>query len=134
MSDFMQMRGAPEPHNVLQEKGVLHQYYPGMFVIFVSHQWLSSVHPDPQGEQMRVLQKALAGVIDGTVQITEDIVSRSSDEKSLSSSERKQIADAFLFFDWFAIPQITARTHGVNEDTTKTDAALAVQSIPAYAP
>ena len=32
----------------------------------------------------------------------------------------------------FAIPQITARKGGVNEDTTRSDAALAVQSIPAY--
>ena len=32
----------------------------------------------------------------------------------------------------FAIPQITARTDGVNEDATRSDAALAVQSIPAY--
>ena len=28
--------------------------------------------------------------------------------------------------------RITARKHGVNEGTTKSDAALAVQSIPAY--
>ena len=32
----------------------------------------------------------------------------------------------------FAIPQITARTDGINEDTTRSDAARAVQSIPAY--
>ena len=32
--------------------------------------------------------------------------------------------------DWFAIPQITARKHGVNE--TRSKAAQAVQSIPAY--
>ncbi|OLQ01827.1 hypothetical protein AK812_SmicGene15401 [Symbiodinium microadriaticum] len=38
----------------------------------------------------------------------------------------------YLFYDWFAIPQITARQPGVNEETTKSDAALAVQSIPAY--
>lgn len=34
--------------------------------------------------------------------------------------------------DWFAIPQITARAAGVNEDAVKSKAALAVQSIPAY--
>ena len=28
--------------------------------------------------------------------------------------------------------RITARKHGVNEEATKSDAALAVQSIPAY--
>ena len=43
-----------------------------------------------------------------------------------------QVADGYLFLDWFAIPQITARTDGVNEDATRSDAALAVQSIPAY--
>ena len=32
----------------------------------------------------------------------------------------------------FAIPQITARTDGINEDTTRSNAARAVQSIPAY--
>ena len=34
--------------------------------------------------------------------------------------------------DWFAIPQITARVAGVNEDLQKSQAALAVQSIPGY--
>ena len=43
-----------------------------------------------------------------------------------------EVADGYLFLDWFAIPQITARSSGVNEDMTRSDAALAVQSIPAY--
>lgn len=34
--------------------------------------------------------------------------------------------------DWFAIPQITARVGGVNEDLQRSDAAKAVQSIPGY--
>ena len=38
----------------------------------------------------------------------------------------------FHFLPRFAIPQITARTAGVNEEDTKSDAAKAVQSIPAY--
>ena len=80
---------------------------------------------------MEVLQRTLRGLIDGSLQVTEDIVSRMED-KTLSSSTRQQIARGFLFFDWFAIPQITARQHGVNEEATKSDAALAVQSIPAY--
>ena len=63
VSDFMQMRGPPEPHGKLQEKGALHQFQPGMFVIFVSHQWLSSAHPDPHGEQMKVLRETLGGLV-----------------------------------------------------------------------
>ena len=46
--------------------------------------------------------------------------------------DHDQVADGYLFLDWFAIPQITAGTDGVNEDATRSDAALAVQSIPAY--
>ena len=50
--------------------------------------------------------------------------------KEMTSYE--QVADGYLFLDWFAIPQITARTDGVNDDATRSDAARAVQSIPAY--
>ena len=131
VSDFLRMTGPPEPHNVLQEKGLLHQWYPGMFVSFISHQWLSSVHPDPEGRQVEVLQKALLAIIEGSLQVHEDITSRTED-KCLSPQVRQQLAEGFLFFDWFAIPQLTARKAGVNEDTTRQDAALAVQSIPAY--
>ena len=131
VSDFLRMSGPPEPHNVLQEQRVLHEWYPGMFVIFISHQWLSSAHPDPSGQQMQVLQKTLRGMIDGSLQVHEAIVARSAD-KILSENTRRHVADGFIFFDWFSIPQITARQHGVNEEATKSDAALAVQSIPAY--
>ena len=94
--------------------------------IFVSHQWLSSVHPDPEGEKVKHLQQTLLGLIDGSLPVAEDIVSR-SDDKSLSPNVRRRIADGFLFFDWFSIPQNLPQERGPNED-----AALAVQSIPAY--
>ena len=44
----------------------------------------------------------------------------------------EQVADGYLFFDWFAIPQITQRVDGVNDDAAISDTARAVQSIPAY--
>eukprot|EP00438_Fugacium_kawagutii_P035459 Skav216640 [mRNA] locus=scaffold1255:166518:167948:+ [translate_table: standard] len=50
----------------------------------------------------------------------------------LSPQTIGQIGSGYLFLDWFAIPQITSRKHGVNEGITRSDAALAVQSIPAY--
>ena len=31
VSDFLQMEGAPEAHHVLKEKGLLHEWRPGMF-------------------------------------------------------------------------------------------------------
>jgi len=42
------------------------------------------------------------------------------------------VASAYLFLDWFAIPQLTERADGVNDDATISDTARAVQSIPAY--
>ena len=103
-----------------------------MFVIFVSHQWLGGAHPDPQGRQCAVLRTALQGMMDGSFKIESDPVTVMNRSTTFSSDECQQIADGFLFFDWFAIPQITARLEGVNEDETRSDAALAVQSIPAY--
>lgn len=139
VSDFLKMEGAPEPHDVLFEKNILHERQPGMFVLFISHQWLGSAHPDPQGAQLSVLRIALQRMVDGLLAVEEDLTSMTPDArlahgaiKRLSPETMQKIANGYLFLDWFAIPQITARKHGVNEEATKSDAALAVQSIPAY--
>lgn len=47
--DFLKMKGVPEPHHVLKQEGLLHTWQPGMFTIFVSHQWLGREHADPAG-------------------------------------------------------------------------------------
>ena len=103
----------------------------GMFVIFISHQWLSFAHPDPHGQQVAVLRSTLLGVIAGSLCVEPDTISIPAG-KYLTMAACQAIRDGYIFFDWFAIPQITAREGGVNEDVTRTDAALAVQSIPAY--
>ena len=36
--------------------------------IFVSHQWLSFTHPDPEGAQANFLRNALRNVISGAVE------------------------------------------------------------------
>ncbi|CAE7327132.1 unnamed protein product [Symbiodinium sp. CCMP2592] len=131
VSDFCQMDGPPEPHHLMKSQGLLHKWRPGMFVIFVSHQWLSYTHPDPHGRQTAVLRSTLEGVMSGSLYVEPDTVSIPSG-KALSPTIRQQIGDGYLFLDWYAIPQITARQEGVNEEVTMTDAALAVQSIPAY--
>lgn len=64
VSDFLKMEGPPEPHHVLLHQGLLHQWVPGMRVTFVSHQWLSETHPDPDGRHAAVLRGTLQGVLD----------------------------------------------------------------------
>lgn len=128
VSDFLKMDGAPEPHHVLQEKGLLHEWQPEMFVIFISHQWLGTKFPDPSGHQLAQLRVALRRLMDKSLKVEADLTRMDLGE----AISYGQVADGYLFLDWFAIPQITARTDGVNEDATRSDAALAVQSIPAY--
>ena len=133
VSDFLEMEGAPESHATLKQRGLLHEWREGMFTIFVSHQWLGRQHPDPTGEQVAVLRMMLKRILDGSLSVEGDLVSSSYGQRQLLTSQtRKQVETGFLFFDWFAIPQITARVEGVNEEVTKSDAARAVNSIPFY--
>jgi len=135
VSDVVQMEGPPEPHDVVKQKGLLHEWQPGMFTIFLSHQWLGLGHPDPTGLQFSVLRELLQKIIDGRLKVEMDMVSQmQSWGKSTTSTvtQNQQLADGYVFFDWFAIPQITARAKGTNEDLTRSDAAKAVQSIPFY--
>ncbi|CAK9019528.1 unnamed protein product [Durusdinium trenchii] len=129
--DFLAMSGPPEAHCQIRQR--LHAWQPGMFVIFVSHQWLGHVHPDPAGEQMQVLRDALGGLINGSLQIEVDLISalRQQDVRTFTAETRQCVADGFIFLEWFAIPQVTVRVEGVNEDV-RSKAAAAVQSIPAY--
>jgi len=135
VSDFVQMTGPPEPHHILREKGLLHEWQPGMFVIFISHQWLGVSMPDPTGAQLAVLREVLRGLIDGSLKVEADLTSMDMG-KGLKPAVLQRVSKGYLFLDWFAIPQITARTHGINEATEleeiRTDASKAVQSIPAY--
>eukprot|EP00438_Fugacium_kawagutii_P033156 Skav231185 [mRNA] locus=scaffold425:109947:112581:+ [translate_table: standard] len=133
IKDFLNMTGIPEPHQQLKQKGLLHTWQPGMFSIFVSHQWLGRDHPDPAGEHTALLREVLRKVLGGSLQVQEDIVSNFYDcNTSLSDQVRKELHEGYLFYDWFAIPQITLRQRGVNEDVTRCDIARAVNSIPAY--
>lgn len=130
VADFLQMDGPPEAHHALLRKGLLHQWQPGLFVIFVSHQWLGRSHPDPDGQHASILRRSLEGMIHGTLQAEFEIEDEAPRRRRLL--EPSSIGQGYLFLDWFAIPQITARAEGVNEEATKTDAARAVQSIPFY--
>mmetsp|Transcript_46082 Transcript_46082/g.109532 ORF Transcript_46082/g.109532 Transcript_46082/m.109532 type:complete len:588 (-) Transcript_46082:94-1857(-) len=131
VSDFLEMEGVPEPHQVLRRKGLLHEWQPSFFVIFVSHQWLGRGSPDPSGQQMTVLRHALQAWIDGSMTVEVDLVRTFGDQRHFTTSYDR-VATGYLFLDWFAIPQLTERADGVNDDATVSDTARAVQSIPAY--
>jgi ankyrin repeat protein len=108
VADFLAMSGAPAPHQALQAKGVLRKWQKGMFVIFASHQWVSSKHPDPHGRQMAILRSALRNIMTHKVSVEMDVASQMifNTTQRLSSGEIEHLKDAYIWLDWFAIPQL----------------------------
>ena len=95
------MDGVPEPHDRMLRDNLLHKWQPGMFVTFISHQWLGSSHPDPQGQQCAVLRAALQGMIDGTLKVEADPVTIMNRKIApFSAGAREQVANGYIFFDW----------------------------------
>ena len=91
---------------------------------FVSHQWVSSKHPDPDFEQMHVLLDALRRLLysQGTAfpnYITEAFL---PDVRGVSHEEF-QARPLFVWYDYFSVPQ---RVVDSNQQ------AEAISSIPAY--
>ena len=92
--------------------------------VFVSHQWVSRKHPDPEFEQMRILHAALRRLLfcPGSVSlsyITEAVV---PGVKGISHEEF-QARSLFIWYDYFSVPQ---------DELNKSQQAHAISSIPAY--
>ncbi|CAE7694889.1 ANK2 [Symbiodinium pilosum] len=122
VSDLLELHGPPPAHEDLQRANLLVKWSPELFTVFVSHQWLSKGHPDPEGLQLQVLQKALRNVIDGTISVESDVVSQLRQQfRSLSGKERRQLASAYIWLDWFSIAQ-----------EPSPDTELGIRSIPFY--
>ena len=94
--------------------------------MFVSHQWLSMHHPDPEGEQLRTLQQALRNIMSGTSQVglpvtTEIYLGRLQCPTANHFNQR----DLFIWLDYCCCPQgssvLAAR-----------DQQEAIDSIPVY--
>ncbi|CAJ1453667.1 unnamed protein product [Effrenium voratum] len=130
-------------HEELLEKGILVRRQAGFFCIFVSHQWLGFNHPDPNSEQLPVLQQALLHLLAGG-DIGVDITTEFFGWRSrFSEKHRASIKDGYIWMDWFSIPQHSLEAqHGQQRDldgTPKWDAmpSLATQDdyirlIPEY--
>ncbi|CAJ1350314.1 unnamed protein product [Effrenium voratum] len=133
VADFLQSSGPPEPYSTWHTRGLLHKVHPDMFVIFVSHQWLSYTHPDPEGTQLAVLQHVLGGLCEGSFVVEDNILTHiyGLPEHNIDAL-RTKIANGFLFVDWMCIPQITSRKQGLNEINSDSITADAVESIPHY--
>jgi hypothetical protein len=101
----------------------------------VSHEWLSYSHPDPDGEQLRVMQAAFASVIAGhnVFRTKEDwkLYSQNlrhdadvdNDEDLLLEAFRKSVAGGYVWIDYAGVPQASS---------SREAQGRAIQSIPHY--
>ncbi|CAJ1337567.1 unnamed protein product [Effrenium voratum] len=105
VADFMTFEWMPS-HEELRAKGLLLERKEGFLCIFVSHQWLGTSHPDPQGEQLPVLQQALRKLLAGA-SIKEDLYAQFfMQSRKFTERQRAALKDAYLWLDWFSIPQL----------------------------
>ncbi|CAE8635742.1 unnamed protein product [Polarella glacialis] len=99
-------------------------------VMFVSHQWVGNSSPDPNFDQLRVLQEALANLMSGSITISIDVIS----EVFHGFSQAVTAADfkgqqMYIWYDYFSCPQMAARTE---DQDVGADLSNAVESIPGY--
>lgn len=108
--DFLSMSGAPRAHQLLLRDGQLHLWQRGCVTIFVSHQWLHYRHPDPEGEQMKVVRNALDKLVSGvlTIQVDPSMHLLAGEDLPHWDPDRDGTAlrEAFVWYDYFSIPQV----------------------------
>eukprot|EP00397_Hematodinium_sp_SG-2012_P011987 GEMP01012142.1.p1 GENE.GEMP01012142.1~~GEMP01012142.1.p1 ORF type:complete len:644 (+),score=128.31 GEMP01012142.1:155-2086(+) len=92
-------------------------------VIFLSHQWVSTEHPDPEATQFTVFQGAMRRLLAGYDVCSDWTHSHSNMANEACDSWPILLKNALVWYDYFSIPQEAA-----NIDDTQG----AIQSIPAY--
>ena len=98
---------------------------------FVSHQWLSKQHPDPDFKQMRTLQNALKRILNGSGSVSLDFITESvvQTAKPLPMQEF-QVQTLYFWYDYFSCPQLAQGQ--VFDETECVHQASAINSIPSY--
>merc|ERR1719336_8483 len=69
ISELLSMSGPPQAHQVLREQGKIVVWQRGRTCVFLSHQWLSFRHPDPEGKQLLVAREAIRKLVSGELKM-----------------------------------------------------------------
>ena len=78
----------------------------------VSHEWLSLGHADPQGEQLRELQRLLIRMMKGEVNAQQPKVTKSYNAWTLADEATREewaasLPFSFIWLDFLSIPQVS---------------------------
>ncbi|CAK9022058.1 unnamed protein product [Durusdinium trenchii] len=122
-TDFVKMELPLPSHEHVRKQGLLHRRKRSFYCIFISHQWVSSEHPDPEGKQLAVLQECLTKICDGSIEVMNDAASQLfGDIKRLSPQQQARLQEAYIWLDWISIPQIRERS--TSHGSTRTDSPM----------
>mmetsp|Transcript_38690 Transcript_38690/g.89505 ORF Transcript_38690/g.89505 Transcript_38690/m.89505 type:complete len:585 (+) Transcript_38690:39-1793(+) len=111
-------------HEDALDAGLLVQFCWQMgYALFVSHQWLSNKHPDPNGTQLKVMQHALQNILSGVSSISSHILTEMFFGQCADHSSRLRRKPLFIWYDYFCVPQ---------KNENAKERRDAINSIPAY--
>lgn len=135
--DFMDLREL-QPHEAMLARNLLRKRvaaHEGR-ILFISHQWLGSRTPDPNGEHLRALQRVLHRLMRGEAgDVEADWVGKLvlQDKTRLTAAELvAALPTAFLWIDYISIPQGSPEDFG-RSPSRRARQEDAVNSIHAYA-
>ncbi|CAE7654007.1 unnamed protein product [Symbiodinium sp. CCMP2592] len=123
---FLQMTEV-KMHEELADAGVLSEFDESLGkAMFVSHQWLSDTHPDPDFQQLKVLQDAMRNIVAGTSSISQALFSEIVyGRRRCPTAADFASSHLHIWYDYFSIPQSRDRRASQGRQT-------AIQSIPTY--
>ena len=105
-------------HQELLEHGLVRLWTPGLLTVFVSHQWTGFQHPDADKVQFSILQGALKNLLRGLkVQMcpfTAAVFQQT--ESYLTPTECKRLEHAYIWYDYFCVPQVAPHVEVVVQD------------------
>ncbi|CAE7543476.1 Kidins220 [Symbiodinium sp. CCMP2592] len=106
LDSFLQLQEV-QPHEALMSAGKLTEFKESLgHAIFVSHQWLANDHPDPNAEQLKVLQDALENIRSGRSNIHIPLVTEMLFGRvSKPSSKDFTGTSVYIWYDYFSCPQ-----------------------------
>ena len=117
------------PHEHLLRDGLLEKMdFLRFKAIFMSHQWVSAHHPDPEGQQLKVFQAALVNLLNGSAEakptLWSEILSFVVGWRPHFATTDISGSNVVVWYDYFSIPQDT-QTHSSEQRN-------GINSIPAY--
>ena len=114
-----------EPHEALKARDALVEFDTTMGkAAFVSHQWLTPGHPDPDCKQMKILQEALKHAMTDLKFIPIHKESEVLDPRAKPLPTSKLFSESlFFWYDYFSCPQDPCAYPRLSD---------AINSIPAY--